>query len=375
MIPALQIGTRSIGVGHPCFIIAEAGVNHNGDIDLAKKLIDAAKEAGADAIKFQTFHAENLVTPDAKQAPYQLANLGKEESQYAMLKRLELSPSQFRELAAYASDSGIIFLSTPFSEEDADVIEELVPAYKIPSGEITNIPYLLHMAQKRKPIILSTGMSSLEEVQAAVDAIYSTGNRNIVVLHSTSNYPPSDESINLNAMLTLGKVLDVPVGYSDNGHGTRDEMMAGTIKSMTGGTTQASAAILPLLAPIIAVALGACVIEKHFTLDKTMSGPDHKASLSPSELMAMVQAIRKTQTLLGSGEKKCTAEELANQAVVRKSLVARVAIHVGTTITQKMLTAKRPGTGISPASFLSIIGRKTKREIMENELISWEMVE
>ena len=348
----IKIGERLVGEGRPVFIIAEAGVNHNGSLELAKRLVDAAKDAGADAVKFQTFTAELLVTRSAEQAKYQAENTKKREPQFQMLKRLELPPAAYEELAAYAAEKKIIFLSTPFSEKDADTIESLVPAYKIPSGEITNIPFLRHVAQKEKPVLLSTGMASIQEVIQAAKAIRESGNGDIVVLHSTSNYPPSDESMNMRAITTLQRELRLPIGYSDNGHGTMDGSGS--------------------LAPVIAVTLGACVIEKHFTLDKAMEGPDQRASLSPTELQEMVAAVRRTERMLGSGEKKCTPEEEVIRAMARKSIITKRGIKKGETLAADCLIMKRPGTGISPTDLPRVLGKKAKRDIPQDTVLKWD---
>ncbi|MEK7084801.1 MAG: N-acetylneuraminate synthase [Patescibacteria group bacterium] len=349
MTTPLHIGTRLIGNGTPVFIIAEAGVNHNGDLAIAKKLIDAAADAGADAVKFQTFTAELLVTKSAPQAEYQIQNTGKTESQFDMLKRLELPRGWHSVLQTYAGEKGLIFLSTPFSETDADFLETLnVPAFKIPSGEITNIPYLEHIARFGKPMIVSTGMATLEEVREAVTAIRDAGNDMIVVLHSTSNYPPSPASLNLLAIQTLRDELkkwSIPIGYSDNG---------------TPG----------FIADVIAVALGACIVEKHFTVDKNFPGPDHRASLGPKELKDMINAIRLTEVMLGTGEKKPADEEASIAAVARKSIVAARDIPKGARIAREDITTRRPGTGLSPKLFDSLIGKKAARDIGEGSLIA-----
>lgn len=327
------------------FIIAEAGVNHNGDLELAKKLIDVAVAAGADAVKFQTFRAELLVTKTATQADYQTRNIGKAESQFDMLKRLELPRPWHPILQSYAKERGIIFISTPFAKDDADFLESInIPMFKIPSGEITNLPYLRHIAKKGKKMIISTGMATMVEVKEAVRVVRAQGNEQIIVLHSTSNYPPSLQSLNLSAILTLQHELQIPIGYSDNG---------------SPG----------YVADVIAVALGACVVEKHFTIDKNLPGPDHLASLDPIELKAMVQAIRDTEIMLGSGEKIPTTEEAPIAAVARKSIVAAKDIKAGEVFTEENLTVKRPGTGISPMQWDIVIGTPAKRDFKADELI------
>ena len=280
----MLIANKLIGRDQPCFIIAEAGVNHNGDINLAKQLINAAVEAGADAVKFQTFHADNVVTRDAEKAEYQKSTTSSDESQYDMIKKLELPDDAFRELSDYANDKGIIFLSTPFDEESVDLLDDIgVPAFKIPSGEITNFPLLKKIAEKHRPIILSTGMATLGEVEEAFLYLKEMGSKDVILLHCTTSYPAPFDSVNLRAMDTLQCAFKVPVGYSDHTEG--------------------------LTIPIAAVAMGARVIEKHFTIDRTLQGPDHQASIEPHELMAMVKGIRDVERALGDGMKKPTPEE------------------------------------------------------------------
>jgi N,N'-diacetyllegionaminate synthase len=344
----IKIGNKSLGPGSPVFIIAEAGVNHNGDLELAKQLVDAAVAAGADAVKFQTFTAELLVTGTAEQAEYQTRNIGKTESQFDMLKRLELKYEYHSILMDYCQQKGIIFLSTPFAEANADFLETLnMAAYKIPSGEINNIPFLRHVAKKGKPMIVASGMADLEETIAAVKTVQAEGNKELIILHSTSNYPPSSGSLNLRVITTLQQKLasyGVPVGYSDNG---------------SPGIT----------ADIIAAALGSCVIEKHFTLDKAMEGPDHKASLNPTELAAMIKAIRETEVMLGSPEKKCTPEEVAIKAIARKSVISKNAIAAGSEISLNDIIMKRPGNGIPPTEIDRVVGKKAARNIPADTLI------
>lgn len=345
----VKIADRLIGEGEPCFIIAEAGVNHNGDIDLAKKLIDVAKEADADAIKFQTFKAEELVTRSAEKAGYQKDASRPEESQYDMLKKLELTEKDFKELCAYTQQKCILFLSTPFDKGSVDLLSELdVPAYKIPSGEIDNFPLLKHIARKRKPIILSTGMATLEEVEAALEVIKEEGVDDILLLHCVSSYPARIEDINLRVMETLRCTFGLPVGLSDHSPG--------------------------ITIPIGAVALGACTIEKHFTLDNNLFGPDHRASLEPDELKQMVKAIRDVEKAMGDGEKRLTSEETENRKAGRRSLVARVDIPEEAIITDEMLHAKRPGTGISPKYIGALIGLRATCNITKEDLITWDNV-
>jgi len=336
-----------IGSSHPCFIIAEGGVNHNGDIELARRLVDIAFESGVDAIKFQTFNADAVVSETAPKAKYQKETTDAGESQLEMIRRLELSPEAHLELQSYCREKGILFLSTPFDVGSVDFLDNLdVPAYKIGSGEITNWPLLQHIALKGKPIILSTGMSFLSEVDEAVRVIWETGNEQLVLLHCVSNYPADPSTVNLRAMKTMEKSFLVPVGYSDH----------------TPGIEVALAA----------VALGACVIEKHFTLDKDLPGPDHKASLEPEELRALVDGIRIVEAALGDGQKKPDRSELNTAEVARRSLVAARDIPANTELREELIAIKRPGTGISPVFLPHLIGRITKVKIVEGTLISWE---
>lgn len=326
-------------------IIAEAGVNHNGDVHIAKKLIDAACEAGADIVKFQTFQSEKLVTKNAKKAKYQSKNLQSEDdSQLAMLKKLELSYENHIELFEYCKKKEIEFLSTPFDFSSIDMLEKLsIGLWKIPSGEITNYPHLLRLAKTGKPIILSTGMCRIEEIRQAVELIKENGNNEITLLHCNTQYPTPFCDVNLKAMKTLEMEFNLPVGYSDHTAGIE--------------------------VSIAAVALGAKVIEKHFTLDKNMEGPDHKASLDPKELKAMVQSIRNIEQSLGNGEKAPSLSEQANIAIVRKSIVAKRAIKKGEVLTEENLTTKRPGNGISPMKWNEVLGQAAKKDFYEDELI------
>lgn len=326
------------------FIIAEAGVNHNGSIQNAKKLIDIAAECGCDAVKFQTFKTENLVIRHAKKAEYQIKNTNPNESQYDMLKKLELSKQAHVELIEYCLNKNILFLSTPFDIESADLLEELgITMFKIPSGEITNKPFLQYIAKKQKPIILSTGMSSLEEVKEALEWIYETGNRKITLLHCTSEYPTREQDVNLNAMITMKNVFNIDVGYSDHTIGIE--------------------------VPIAAVALGATIIEKHFTLDKSMEGPDHKASLEPNDLREMVFLIRNVEKAMGKGVKMPTDFEKITRNVARKSIVSVTNIKKGEVIKRDMIDIKRPGNGIQPKYLTQVIGKRVNRDINEDEVI------
>ncbi|TZE82178.1 N-acetylneuraminate synthase [Calorimonas adulescens] len=346
----IKIGDRIIGEDSPAFIIAEAGVNHNGSVELAKKMIDAAVETGADAIKFQIFKAENLVLKNAEKAEYQKKTTDENESQYDMLKKLELTYDQHIELMKYCQQMGIIYLSTPFDFESADVLDKCdVAAYKIGSGDITNLPFIEYIARRNKPMIISTGMSDLGEIEDAIDTIRKTGNEKIILLHCISNYPADYRDVNLNAMLTLKNAFKFSVGYSDH--------------------------TLGIEVPIAAVALGAKVIEKHFTLDKNLPGPDHKASLEPFEFKQMINSIRNVECSLGDGIKRCMYAEENARKVARKSVVTDCDIKRGMVIERDMLTVKRPGTGIPPKDIGYIIGRKAKIDILKDTIISLDMLE
>jgi|TARA_B110000211_G_scaffold191252_1_gene218052 N,N'-diacetyllegionaminate synthase len=328
------------------FIIAEAGVNHNGSIDLAKKLIDVAVNSGADAVKFQTFTAKNLVRKDAQKAKYQKQTTDASESQFDMLKTLELDMEAHKELMAYCQEKEIIFLSTPFDHESINLLNDLgLKTFKIPSGEITNLPYLRHIGSLGKQVILSTGMADLCEVGDALSILINAGTakNNITVLHANTMYPTPMEDVNLNAMLTMQKEFGVSVGYSDH--------------------------TLGIEVDIAAVAMGANVIEKHFTLDKSMEGPDHQASLGPQELKAMVSAIRNIEKALGSSQKKPSPSESENINIVRKSIVASKNIEKGEVLTVNNITVKRPGTGISPMKWNEIISTFAKKNYQMDDLI------
>lgn len=326
------------------FIIAEAGDNHNGDYDLALKLVDKAVEAGADCVKFQTFVTENVISKFAEKADYQKENTGEEESQYEMVKKLELSFEQFRMIKAYCDNKGIMFLSTPFDLDSIDFLEEIdIPFWKIPSGEITNLPYLEKIARTKKDIILSTGMSTMEEIGNALSVLKENGAGEITLLHCNTEYPTPFEDVNLRAMKTMEETFATKVGYSDHTVGIE--------------------------VPVAAVAMGATVIEKHFTLDKNMEGPDHKASLEPEELKAMVASIRNIEKALGVSEKKPSPSEIKNINIARKSIVAKRAIKEGEVLTEENLYIKRPGDGISPMRWYEIIGTKAVKDFVEDELI------
>lgn len=323
------------------FIIAEAGVNHNGSLELAKKLIDAAVLAGADAVKFQTFKTEDQVSKIAPKAQYQKENTDSEESQFDMIKKLELSYDDFRELQNYCSNKNIVFLSTPFELESVEFLAALnLPYFKIPSGEITNLPYLRKIASYGRKIILSTGMADLKEIE---DALAVLKGCEVSLLHCTTEYPCPYEDVNLKAMQTLKDHFGLKVGYSDH----------------TSGIEVA----------IAAVAMGAKIIEKHFTLDKKMQGPDHKASLEPQELKQMVNAIRNVEKAMGTGEKTPSKSEIKNITIARKSIVAKTKIQKGETFTEKNITTKRPATGISPMKWDEIIGQVAQKCYEEDDLI------
>ena len=343
----IAIGDRKVGHGQPCFMIAEAGVNHNGSLEQAIELVDAAVRAKADAVKFQTFHAELLVTQDAPKAQYQIAATGATESQFQMLKKLELSHAAHRQLASYCGQKGIIFLSTPFDNASADFLHELgVPAFKIGSGEVTNLPLLGHVARLGKPVIMSTGMSGLGEVEDALKTLSAGGCRQIAILHCVSNYPAAAADTNLRAMQTLGAAFGMPVGYSDHTLG------------------------LPI--SLAAVALGACIIEKHITLDRSLPGPDQFCSLEPAELVALVEGIRMVEASLGHGRKEPAASEAAVAAVARKSLVAAQDIPAGTVLTADLICIRRPGTGLPPVMLQYVLGRTARAAITAGALIGWE---
>lgn len=325
------------------YIIAEAGVNHNGSFEIACKLVDAAKAAGVDCIKFQTFKSKNLVSQNAQKAEYQKDTTG-EGSQVDMLKRLELSYDEFLELKDYCDQVGICFLSTPFDFDSIDFLNSIdMPFWKIPSGEITNYPYLVALARTGKPVVMSTGMCEMSEIEAAINVLRKNGAQSIKLLHCNTEYPTPFEDVNLKAMLTMRDAFDLEVGYSDHTKGIE--------------------------IPIAAVALGATVIEKHFTLDRNMEGPDHKASLEPDELARMVLSIRHIEKALGTGYKTPSASERKNIVVARKSIVAKVPIKAGEVLTEDNITVKRPGSGVSPMRWREILGTKAVRDFEEDELI------
>ncbi len=333
-------------MGDKTFIIAEAGVNHNGSVEIAKRMIEVAKECGADAIKFQTFKSEEVVSKYAPKAEYQKQTTGEIESHLQMLKKLELSFDDFIVLKEYCDKLGIMFLSTPFDFESIDFLNSLgLEIFKIPSGEITNLPYLEKIGKLRKKVILSTGMANLGEIEDALDILTSCGTKkeDITILHCNTEYPTPYEDVNLLAMLTIKEAFKVKVGYSDH--------------------------TLGIEVPIASVALGASVIEKHFTLDRNMQGPDHKSSLEPNELKAMVKAIRNVEKALGDGIKKPSPSEIKNKIIVRRSIVAKRNIKRGEIFNEENITVKRPATGISPMRWYEILGKTATRDYKEDEII------
>ncbi len=345
----IKIGKRLIGEKKPCFIIAEAGVNHNGDIRLAKKLIDVAKKSGADAVKFQTFIAEKIVTKNASKANYQKRTTGTRESQYQMLKKLELAQDDFLKLKKYADSKNILFLSTPYDKGSVEFLYKIgALAFKISSADITNFPLLTTVAKKKIPIILSTGMSTIKEIRETVNLVKKEGNNQLVLLHCNFNYPAKIGEVNLRAMRSLEKNFKVPVGYSDHTEGIE--------------------------VAVAAVALGACVIEKHFTLNKNLAGPDHKASIEPKEFKEMVRQIRNIEKALGSEKKFPTKSEIPNRKVSRRSIVAVKNIKKGEIIVPDMISVKRPGTGIPPSHFNEIIGKRVRIDIKVDTLVKWSQI-
>ena len=345
----LVIGGYKVNYGNPPFVIAEAGVNHSGDFDLAIKLIDAASNAGADAVKFQTFRAEQVVTGAGKMADYQKKNIGAEESQLEMLRKLELKEDWYQALIKLAKEKNIIFISTPHGgKESVDLLQSYnVPAFKFGSGDLTNLPLLEYAAKFGKPMLISTGMSNLEETKEAVETIKGAGNDQILVFHCTTDYPLAPENVNLSAMQTLMKELGGLVGYSDHTVGPQ--------------------------AAIAAVALGACMIEKHFTLDRKMNGPDHIASTEPKEFKEMVAMVKQVPLMMGSGTKELLPAERQYVTVARKSIVAARDIKKGEKFTSENLDIKRPGTGMLPKYLNKIIGKTAKSDIPAETLISEEM--
>ncbi len=346
-IKSFEIAGHKIGRGNPCFFIAEAGVNHGGDVEKAKSLIDAAVKSGATSVKFQTFRADLLAAPSAPKAVYQAAATGAHESQADMLRDLELTQTDFHDLKIYCESQNIIFLSSPFDEYSVDMLNELdVPAYKIPSGETINLPLLKHIGNKHKPVILSTGMSYLNEITTAIETLYQTDNHEIAILHCTSNYPAMPKDINLNAMDTIRNAFKLPVGFSD--HTTGIEI------------------------PLAAVAMGACIVEKHFTLDRNAEGPDHKSSIEPPKLTTLIQSIRNIELAFGNGIKKPANSELSNREIARKSVHLKTSKNAGETITESDLISLRPSGGIPPSDIQMIIGQKVVRLMPEGSILHWD---
>lgn len=325
-------------------IIAEAGVNHNGNFEIAKQLVDKAVEAGADIVKFQTCKAENVISRYADKAEYQKVTTGEADSQLEMVRKLMLTYEEYGQLKEYCDEKGITFLSTAFDLPSVDYLHSIgMKLWKIPSGEITNLPLLIKIASLHEPIIMSTGMSELSEVADAVKVLIENGASDITLLHCTTEYPAPYEDVNLKAMETMRDAFDLPVGYSDHTKG--------------------------LEIPVAAVARGACVIEKHFTLDRNMEGPDHKASIEPDELKQMVSMIRHVEVAIGDGVKKVSASEAKNQDIARKSIIAKTTIKAGDTFTEDNITTKRPGNGINPMHWFELIGKKAKHDYEEDYLI------
>lgn len=350
LVPHIEIAGRKVGPNQPCFIIAEAGVNHNGSVELAMRLVDAAASAGADAVKFQTFLADRLVARNAPKAAYQKEPTGNNESQYDMLRRLELDEKAFRKLKAFSEDHGLVFLSTPFEEASADFLETLdIAAYKIPSGELTNLPFLTHIARKGRPMLMSTGMTTMNEVSRAVESVQSAGCRELALLQCVSAYPADPSDANLAVLATLAGAFGVPVGYSDH--------------------------TLGIEVALAAVALGACVLEKHFTLDRSLPGPDHRASSEPFEMAALIAGVRKVEAAHGDGIKHPVSSESDTAIVARKSLVAARDIPKDAILNSSMVTVRRPGTGMAPNRADELLGRKALCQIPEGTILTREMFE
>lgn len=344
----MKIGDRKIGPGNPVFVIAEAGVNHNGDLSLALKLVDAAKAAGADAVKFQTFVADSVISPGTAKAEYQKQATGEQESQLEMVKRLELSFADFRKIDQHCHELDILFISTPFDFESVDFLDDLnVPAFKISSGDLTNHPLLELVASKGRPIILSTGMSDLNEVSEAVEVVRASGNSQIALLQCVTNYPADVSEVNLKAMRTMSDAFGVAVGYSDH--------------------------TLGIEIALAATALGACIIEKHFTLDRTLPGPDHRASLEVPDLIAMIAGIRNVQSALGDGIKSPGPSEAGNASVARRSIVATRDIAAGSAISRDALGLKRPGTGLPPKMLPHVVGHTARVDVKAGDLLRIDM--
>jgi N-acetylneuraminate synthase len=351
VIDPVQIGAHIIGPGHPCLIIAEAGVNHNGDMEIAHRLIDEAAGAGADAVKFQSFVAEELVTPDAPKAGYQVETTGTSGSQFPMLKALELSEEQQRTLKAHCESKGVMYLCTPYENTSAEMLDRMdVSAYKVASTDTTNIPFLRFLAAKGRPVILSTGMCSLGEIEESLLALLEGElSGKIVIMHCVTEYPAPLEDANLKSIETMSKSFGCPVGFSDHSPGV---------------------GVSPW-----AVAMGAQVIEKHFTLDRGMEGPDHRASLEPQELADLVRTVREVEKAMGDGVKRPSERETANRPLMRKSLVAVRRLPAGHVIKPEDLTCKRPGTGLPPSWFNKVVGKKSRRGVSQDEVLGLHSIE
>lgn len=340
----VRVGKCRVGAGRPCFIIAEAGVNHNGRLDLGRRLVEAAARAGADAVKFQTFRATALASPGAPTARYQRTGRIAGLHQREMLRALELSRAAHRALMEHSRERGVLFLSTPFDEESSDFLEDLgVPAFKTSSGDLTNLPFLAHLAQKKRPLLISTGMATLAEVGRAVDTIRRSGNPPLVLLHCVSAYPTAIKDVNLRAMATLGRAFGVSTGFSDHTPG--------------------------LSVPLAAAALGAAVIEKHMTLDRSLPGPDHRMSLLPGEMASLVKGVREVESALGTGVKRPVAAEKEIARVARKSLVAARTLRPGETLDRSSIAILRPGTGLPPSALPAVVGRRARKTIPAGALL------
>lgn len=345
----MNLASRLLGPGCPCFIIAEAGVNHNGSMERALEMVEAAAMAGVDAVKFQTFRAEEVATAQAPKAAYQKMTSNQAQSQLEMLQSLELKPEQHDPLARRCCEKGLLFLSTPFDKPSLDFLAGMrISAIKVPSGEITNLPFLAQVGGKHLPVIMSTGMSTMDEVALAVDVLQKAGCPSLALLHCVSNYPADPADVNLKAMTSMAQRFDLPVGYSDHTMGCE--------------------------VALAAVALGACIIEKHFTLDHSLPGPDHRASILPHELSDMVAGIRRVEAALGHGRKEPMPSETDTRAVVRRSLVAARDIAAGEVLTAEAVAIRRPGTGMTPQRLTEVLGRKTSRAIAAGTLLAPEML-
>jgi N-acetylneuraminate synthase/N,N'-diacetyllegionaminate synthase len=349
MKSAVAVGSRTVGAGHPVLVIAEAGVNHNGDPDLAKQLVEAAAAAGADAVKFQAVSAARVASAVAAKVGYQRATADPSESQVQMLRRLELPSDAYGMLARRCAEQGLLFLCSPFDAQSVDALEATgVPAFKVGSGELTNHPFLAHIARKGRPVLLSTGMSTLPEVREAA-AVVTAGGAELVLLHCVSTYPARVADANLRAIPTMAQELDVPVGWSD--HTLNDEVA------------------------VAAVAIGACVVEKHLTLDRSMEGPDHAASLEPVDFTRLVRAIRHVEAAVGDGVKRPVPDEEENRRLVRRSLVVTEDLPAGEMLTECVVDALRPGTGIPPSRRHEVVGRRARRDLGAGELLGWDALE